>query len=528
MSKAPSLNAGGWRIATGHGETTAAAQAMLEAGGNAADAAIAATLAATVTEPMLCSLGGGGHALVQAEGRAPVSLDCFTHTPRHRRSDSLDFYPIVGNFGTDIQEFHVGMAAIATPGLVAGLFALSERFGRMSFADLVEPAIRLAREGVALNPTQHYTLNILEPIVRASTGSARLFGLSDPKGDLPAIGTRVGNPPLADFLTELGQQGDAFFYHGEPARRLAADSVHAGGHLTLADLSSYRIRWRRPLRWRYREATVWSTPPPAFGGMMLALACANLAETLAVDSPHGSPQHVRALCRAMQSSEDLRQQLEKPDLLGSARGLKLAFSGLTRPGPVVQRGTTHISIEDGNGLAVSITLSNGEGSGYVLPGTGIMLNNMLGEEDINRTGFHTWPTNRRLASMMAPTIVRRGGSRWLLGSGGSNRIRTALAQVISGIVDFDMALDQAIHAARMHLEGGRLAIETPGDDWPDETLAWLAEHYPTARHWPDLNMYFGGVNATGPDRAIADPRRGGLAISGPMNFAADARSKSMG
>jgi gamma-glutamyltranspeptidase / glutathione hydrolase len=518
--KNPMMESGyGWRVATGHSATTSAARTMLEAGGNAADAAIAATLAATVAEPMLCSLGGGGHALVQVEGRAPVSLDCFTHTPRHCRAEPLDFYPIIGNFGTDIQEFHVGMAAIATPGLVAGLFALAERYGRMPMTELIRPAARLAREGVALNATQHYTLNILEPIVRASKESARLFGLANRQDPIPAIGSRIGNPPLADFLEELARQGEAFFYHGEPARRLAEDSVHSGGHLTLADLGNYRIRWRRPLRWHYRKATVWSTPPPAFGGMMLALACANLADNLAPDTDHGSPQHAAALCQAMKSSEDLRRQLEKPELLGSARSLRQAFSGLTRPAAVVQRGTTHISVEDGNGLAVSMTLSNGEGSGYVLPGTGIILNNMLGEEDINRTGFHTWPANRRLASMMAPTILRRQGHRWLLGSGGSNRIRTALVQAISGIVDFDLSLDQAIGAPRMHLEGDRLAIETPVNGWPEHTLAWLAERYPQARHWPERNMYFGGVHATGPDGAVADPRRGGEAAVESMNFA---------
>lgn len=509
MSNSPFRNGPGWRVATGHRETTAAARVILEAGGNAADAAIAATLAATVAEPMLCSLGGGGHALVQVEGRAPVSLDGFTHTPRQRRTDQLDFYPIIGNFGTDIQEFHVGMASIATPGVVAGLFALAERFGRMPFPVLVEPAIKLAREGVALNATQHYTLNILEPIVRTSEDSARMYGLAGQHDAIPAVGCRIGNPPLADFLAELARQGTDFFYSGEPARRLAEESVHAGGHLTLSDLSSYRIRWRRPLRWRYGDATVWSTPPPAFGGMMLALACSSLAESLATGATPGSPQHLAALSQAMNASEDLRQQLEKPELLGSARGLKLAFSGLARPVPAVRRGTTQISIEDGNGMAVSLTLSNGEGSGYVLPGTGIMLNNMLGEEDINRTGFHTWPTNRRLASMMAPTILRRGDRRWLLGSGGSNRIRTALVQVIANIVDFDLPLERAILAPRMHLERDRLAIETPPGTWPDATLDWLAGHYPAARHWPERNMYFGGVHATGPNSATADPRRAG-------------------
>jgi gamma-glutamyltranspeptidase / glutathione hydrolase len=182
-----------------------------------------------------------------------------------------------------------------------------------------------------------------------------------------------------------------------------------------------------------------------------------------------------------------------------------------RPDELSRRGTTHISIDDGRGLAVSLTLSNGEGSGYVLPGTGIHLNNMLGEEDINRTGFHGWPCNRRLASMMAPTLIERGHGngrrRWLLGSGGSNRIRTALVQVISCPGRLQQPLDAAIRAPRLHLEQGRLAIEMPGRYLARRNADWLIEHYPEARVWPDRNLYFGGVHAVGPDEAAADPRR---------------------
>jgi gamma-glutamyltranspeptidase / glutathione hydrolase len=511
-----SISAGNqnWHVATGHRETTAAAVAVLRDGGNAADAALAATLTATVAEPLLCSLGGGGHALVQQAGRAPVALDFFTHTPRRRRMDALDFFPIIGNFGTDIQEFHIGMASVATPGVIAGLVALNERYGCLPLEDLTQPAIALARAGATLNQVQHYALNILEPIVRASEDSARLFGLDDRQAPIPAVGTRIANLPLADFLDSLADDRGDSFYRGELAQRIAADSVERGGHLTLADLAGYRPRWRRPLRWQYRDATLWSTPPPAFGGMMLALACARLELHLDPTSGQGRAGHLDALCKAMAESEDLRTQLEQPELLASRQALRSAFDGLVGAGPISRRGTTHISVDDGRGLAVSMTLSNGEGSGYVVPGAGIILNNMLGEEDINRTGFHGWPTNRRLASMMAPTIVQQGGSRWLLGSGGSNRIRTALVQVISNLVDFGLPLQEAIRAPRLHLERGQLAIETPEGCWPDCTARWLAENWPEARCWPVRNMYFGGVNAVGRRQSAADPRRQGAAQNG--------------
>ena len=502
-----------WRVASGHTETSHAAARILDAGGNAVDAAIAAALSATVAEPLLCSLGGGVHALVQRSGHAPLALDGFTQTPRKRRVDALDFYPITGNFGTDVQEFHVGMAAIATPGALAGLLALGRRFGRIPLRETVEPAIDLARRGAELNAIQAYALRILEPIVRASDDSARVFGLGHRNGPLPEPGCRIGNPDLADYLDHLGQAGEDSFYRGELARVLAADSVYGGGHLTLEDLSGYRPRWRRPLRWRYRNATVWSTPPPAFGGMMLALASSSLARGLDPAARPDSPDHLAALCRAMAESEDLRQHLDRPELLASTRGLRQAFSRLPPDPATSRRGTTHISVDDGRGQAVAMTLSNGECNGYVLPGTGIVLNNMLGEEDINRCGFHAWPTNRRLASMMAPTIVQRGSQRWLLGSGGSNRIRTALAQVICRLIDFDQALETAITAPRLHLERGLLALESAPGAWSTASLDWLSACYPQARRWPQHNLYFGGVHAVSNATAAADPRRQGCALT---------------
>ena len=509
-----------WRIATGHDQTTAAARSVLENGGNAADAAVAAALAACVGEPLLCSLGGGGHALVQNQGRAPLALDFFAHTPRRRRSGEVDFYPIIGNFGTDTQEFHIGMASIATPGVVAGLYALHARHGRMPMPELLQPAIDLGRCGLAMNAVQAYTLKILEPIVRASDPGARAFGLADRRAPLPQAGDHVANRDLADFLESLAREGPDLFYRGEAARRLARDSVEHGGHLRLEDLENYRPRWRRPLRWTYRNAVLWSTPPPAFGGLMVALASSRLEAHLPAGTSFGSADHLAALCLAMAESEDLRAQLEQPQLLASERALRTAFAGLSgRPIQPSRRGTTHISIDDGRGLAVAMTLSNGEASGYVIPDSGILMNNMLGEEDINRSGFHQWPTNRRLASMMAPTLIRRGSDRFLIGSGGSNRIRTALAQVICNVLDFDMSLADAVHAPRLHLERGHLSVEL-AERWPPEAQDWLMANYRQARTWPQRNLFFGGVHAVGPASAAADARRGGFAAVGVFSSGA--------
>jgi len=502
-----------WRVASGHADTTKAARRVLEAGGNAADATVAAAAAAIIAEPLLCSLGGGALAIVHQEGKPALALDAFTQTPRRRRVDALDFYPIIGNFGTDIQEFHVGLASIATPGVVAGLASLHQRFGQLSLNEALLPAIDLARQGTTLNSKQRYALCILEPIVRATPQSARLFGLSDQNAPIPPVGACIANPDLGAFLESLGREGPDVFYQGEPARRLAADSIAGGGHLSLADLGGYRARWRRPLRWRYRDAMICSVPPPAFGGMMLSLALNHLATTKLADHAHASPAYCRAMIAALSHSDELRLQLEAPDLLASEPALRGAFQGLCNSAAVSRRGTTHISIDDGQGLAVAMTLSNGEGSGYVLPDTGIVLNNMLGEEDINRTGFHRWPTNRRLASMMAPLTIRQQDKLFLLGSGGSNRIRSALTQVIASLVDYAMPLDEAIKAPRLHVESSRLSVEIPEDGWPADTIDWFLAHYPQAHTWPERNLYFGGVHAVGPAMAAADSRRSGRADS---------------
>jgi len=501
-------------VATAHPETTAAACEVLEAGGNAVDGLIAAGWAACVAEPVFASLGGGGFALVRMHGRAPVVADFFTQTPRRRRVGEADFFPIHGNFGTDVQEFHIGLGAAATPGLVAGLYALHERHARMPMDDLMQPALALAREGVAMNRVQLEGMRILEPIVRASDGAARVFGLEDATDDYPAIGDRVRSPVLADCLEWLAAHGPEAFYRGEIASTIARQSTEHGGHLSLRDLHGYRMHWRRPIGWDLDGRTrVWSNPPPAFGGIMVALMTRALEERMRSGARFGSDAHLDALVAAMRSSEDRRHQLERPECLASGTALMRAWRALPPDAPRATRGTTHISVRDSSGNIAGMTLSNGEGCGRAVPGCGFMLNNMLGEQDLNPLGFHRWPTNRRLSSMMAPTLVRRGAEELVLGSGGSNRIRTAIAQVLVNLMHFDMTPKQAVVAPRMHLEGALLALEYDTPGWPDSVDAWLARRFPDARRWPGQSLYFGGVQIAAAGDAVSDPRRLGHACS---------------
>ena len=500
------------RVASGHRETTAAAADILGAGGNAVDALIAAGWAACAAEPVLCSPGGGGHAMLRLRGRGPVVADFFTQTPLARRIDGADFYPIQGNFGADVQEFHIGMGSAAVPGMVAGMFALHRRYASMPMTELVQPALALARSGVELNAVQAEALRILEPIVRTDDRSAAMFGLESASSPLPDRGRCIRNLELADFLAMIARDGFERFYRGEVAAQIEALSNQHGGHISFKDLQRYSVRWRRPIHWRLDDGTrFWSNPPPAFGGLMVALMTQALDGFLAPEAGFGSAAHLDALLGAMRFSQDQRGALERPDCLKSSRLLMQAFRQVGRAHLMTARGTSHISVRDAAGNMAGMTLSNGEGCGRVVPDCGFMLNNMLGEQDLNRLGFNHWPLNRRLSSMMAPTLVERAGRRILLGSGGSNRIRTAIAQTLCNVMHFGMDLQAAVDAPRLHLESDLLSVEFGGCGWREGAGDWLAENYPDARRWPSRSLYFGGVHAVADDAQAADPRRMGTA-----------------
>ncbi|MEM1080271.1 MAG: gamma-glutamyltransferase [Pseudomonadota bacterium] len=513
------MTSNSWQVSSGHAVTTDAAAEILDDGGNAFDALIAAAWAACVAEPIFCSPGGGAHALLQPAHAPATVLDCFTQTPLRKRTDRVDFYPIQGNFGTDTQEFHVGAGAAATPGLVPGLWSLWQRYASMPMHRLAEPAIRQARDGVELNRTQALALAILEPIVRSSAAAARVFGLDDHRVPLPIEGETVTNAPLAHFLERVCAADGLRAYQHQIADLIGVDSDRHGGHLQAEDIHEYQVTYRSPLEWTLGPCRVQSNPPPAFGGMMVALMTMGLERRLPADAQFGSAVHLQCLLQAMQASQDDRKQLEQPECLRSDELLLQTYRTLNRSATVARKGTTHISIRDAQHNLAAMTLSNGEGSGQVVADCGFMLNNMLGEEDLNRLGFHHWPENRRLASMMAPTLIEWThddvSDRILLGSGGANRIRTAIAQVICNQVHFGMSLQHAIDAPRMHLEDDALAIEWVADEWPDTALAWLDQHVDESTvRWPARNLYFGGVHAVSDHQAAADRRRDGAARSG--------------
>ncbi|MEN8802459.1 MAG: gamma-glutamyltransferase [Thiogranum sp.] len=506
-------------VAAGHTATAEAAAFALREGGNAFDAVIAAHWTACVAEPVLTSLGGGGFLLAHpGAGQASV-YDFFAHTPKHKLpATEIDFHPIHADFGTTLQEFHIGYGAVATPGTVRGMFAIHRDLGSLPMPVLLQPAIELAGKGLRVNQLQAYILDVIRPIYLATPRAAQHFASRSRPDRLVGEDDILQLPELAETLLALAAEGERLFYEGDIATAIDAACRSEGGHLRADDLEQYQVKRRLPLHVQYRNAGFHTNPPPSSGGLLIGFALKLLDRHapagLSIDSVEG----ICRLAELMQCTNEARldgirgngldEHLLDPALLEQylhqVRGRARAF-----------RGTTHISVIDRQGNLASLTASNGEGCGHMLGDTGIMLNNMLGEEDLNPHGFHAWQENRRLTSMMAPSMLQLPDGRSVaLGSGGSNRIRSAILQVLLRIMDEQLPLQQAIDRPRIHFENKLLNIE---GGFADALYRQLEKEFDQTRRWPDRNLFFGGVHAVakGPGgfECYGDRRRGGVALS---------------
>ncbi|SCA57601.1 Gamma-glutamyltranspeptidase [Candidatus Terasakiella magnetica] len=508
-------------VSAGHPHTTQAGARMLEEGGNAFDAILAAMCASCVVEPVLSSLGGGGFLLAHAQDQDPLLYDFFTQTPKVRREES-EFYPILADFGTVTQEFHIGRGSIATPGLVKGLFEAHKDLGSLPMDVIVAPAVELAKDGVRVNQMQAKIFDIVEAIFMASPDSKALYGSHKGDKHLLGEGELQTNPDMGNLFEALARDGEDLFYKGDIAKLIETDSWDNGGHLSMADLHEYRVERRKPLRVDYARSHFYTNPAPSTGGLLIAFALELIKTAGFRDLSFGSKDHVERLSQIMALTNKARidaklaQGAEQAQLKMLDQDFLQTYRKEIMGRPTALRGTTHMSAIDKHGNAASLTVSNGEGCGHILPGTGVMLNNMLGEEDINPHGFNQWPTDTRMCSMMSPTLLLRDdGVNVALGSGGSNRIRTAVLQVLVNLLEFNMNLEQAVSAPRMHFERGLLNME-PG--FPLEATQALSEHVPNYKIWDAQNLFFGGVHSvranlnTGRFDGVGDARRGGAAI----------------
>jgi gamma-glutamyltranspeptidase/glutathione hydrolase len=461
-------------VSSGHPLTTEAAIEVLERGGNAFDAMVAAGFVSSVTEPTLTSLGGGGFCLVhKARNGERVLYDFFVNTPGLGIDDIKrpELIPVDLRFKCTMQRFYIGMGSIAVPGVLKGLIDCYYDLCTMDMDDIIKPALRYLTDGVVVTEQQIYQLEILKPILTFSDYGREIFSL-DSKG-------RLYNPLLKEFLSLRSPERWIEIFYDSGAKRLHNMMRQHRALLSYKDMQNYKTIKRRPLRCAYRGGEIITNPPPSTGGTLICVA-------LKYMDRHNynilsRPERMLLRVRAMEEMFNVKS---------------------------ATAGTTHISIIDSYGNAASMTTSNGTGSGCFFPDTGIMLNNMMGEDDLHPQGFFNSPPGIRVSSMMSPAfIMRNNKTHAILGSGGSKRIRTAMLQVISNLIDEEMTVREAVESPRIHLDDkGVLQIEA---GFNEEIIDYLKEHY-RVNVWSEKDLYFGGVHTVMADfSGCGDPRRDG-------------------
>ncbi|HEY1274512.1 MAG TPA: gamma-glutamyltransferase [Thermoleophilaceae bacterium] len=498
-------------VAAGHPLTADAGADVLRGGGNAVDAAVGAVLMSFVAESPLTGPGAGGFMLIHTAGGENHLIDFFVAAPGHglESVEPAELMPIDVRFSEDaVQRFNVGPSSCGVWGTTLGLAEALERFGSVRLGDLTAAPAAAARDGVEVVPMQAFLFEVLEPILRSSPECSELYA---PGGTLLKEGESIHLPEVADLLDRLGAEGPGFLYGGDVGRAASDWVLERGGLVTPDDLTSYGVIEREPARVRYQGREVLTNPPPSSGGILIADALGILER---LDRPHDAAviaEVIASTNRARDeefleglSTEGYLERFLRGDALDS-----VATEVRSRLG-----NTTHIAVMDADGGCATVTCSNGSCSGVVVPGTGMHLNNMLGEQDLNPLGYHRHRPGERVPSMMAPTVVLRDGTPEVaLGSAGSNRIRSAILQTILGVVDSGLSAEEAVRRPRVHVEGKVVEAE-PGVE--EESLDRLERSGWTVRRWAEENLFFGGVQAVArsEDGSITgggDPRRGGTA-----------------
>jgi gamma-glutamyltranspeptidase/glutathione hydrolase len=512
-------------VAAGHQLTAEAGARILAEGGNAVDACIAAAFMSWVAESPLTGPGAGGFMLLhRARDRSTRLLDFFVATPglgvaarRRAEMETVD----VDFSGESKQVFRIGSASCAVPGSTLGLATVHRRFGTLPWQTLLEPAIEAARTGIEVTRPQAYLHAILDLILRHTDEGRRVYGLG---GARLAAGDTLRLPDLADTMERLGQR-PTDLYTGELAGAVVAHLRTTGGTVTADDLRRYRVIWRRPVRAPFAGCVFESNPPPSSGGILIGYGLA-LLDRLG-GSTAGSAQALAALVEVMREQDRARvarfttrlhhgglarHLLASETIEAALERIRARERGVAEPAPL--GGTTHISVVDVAGNAASLSSSTGAGSGVIVPGTGIHMNNMLGEYDLNPTGRVLAP-GHRMTSMMAPSIVlQRGEPRLVVGSAGSVRLRGAIMQVVANVVGHGLPVGEAIDRPRVHLDEPHVHCEGGHD--PAALDALEAAGYDVVR-WRRRNLFFGGVAAVerqgdGSLAAAGDPRRGGAGV----------------
>ena len=517
-------------VASAHPVASAVGLEILKKGGNAVDAAVAMALALSMAEPNASGLGGGGFMVIKLEGAPDAAMIDYREAAPGRATPEYYYGP-----GADFDKWtEEGPNAVGVPGLIAGAGLALEKFGTMTLADVLQPAIRLAREGVTVGPKLNGMIVDNVEKLQKFPAAALLYL---PEGLPLEPGTLLKNGDLAATLEKIAASGPSAFYEGEVAAAIGGEVTKLGGPLEAADLKGYRAKLRAPVRGTYRGYEIISASPPTGGGTHLiellnilegydvrrfghntAAYLHVLAEAMKMvfadkAANSGDPDFVKVPVATLTSKEHARELRERIEQ-GRARFDYKAPDYIVPDAP----STSHLSVVDARGNVAALTQSINSffGSGIVAPGTGVLLNNHLADFDSRPGRPNSIAPGRRPTSSIAPTIVLKGGRPFMtLGTPGATRIVSALAQIIMNVVDFGMPMDDAIEAPRIHALGKTLHAE---GRIPADVIEALKALGHTVKTYPDFDNYFGGAQGILIDARArrltggADSRRDGVAM----------------
>jgi gamma-glutamyltranspeptidase/glutathione hydrolase len=478
-------------VASNHPLASTAGVEIMNLGGNAVDACVATLFALSVVEPMMVSPFGGGFFMIR-DGRSGevVFIDDYCSVPSKVRADM--YRPIPGSLDYEVEghENDVGYRSIATPGALRGWAHAVERYGRLSLAEVIQPAIRYAEGGF---PVSAYLAFCIEQSVAAMRGFPASFEVFAPHGRVPHVYSRLVRTDYGRTLRQIATEGAETMYTGDLARRIVDDLDRNGGLITLEDLAEYRVVERTPVRGCYRGHEIVAPAPPSSGGTHIVQMLGMLEpfELGRGELSFGTADHVHLLAEAFKIAfADRRRYMADPDRVHVPVDFLVSREYLERrsaqidtfaakdhaagelPAVVGFMGresdnTTHCTVMDDEGtiVAATQTLNSLFGSKVTAPGTGMLLDNHMVLMDPVPGGVNSIEPGKRILSSMSPTIVLREGRPLMaLGTPGGKRIFGAVAQAIMNVIDHGMTLQEAVEAPRVWTQGAALEIE---DIFPD-------------------------------------------------------------
>ena len=506
-------------VAAGDRLTAAAGAEVLAHGGNAVDAAIASMTTAFVSEPALTGPLGGGFAVVAGPKSPPKAYHFFANAPRQTPSalnKALDFHGLEVDFGSTTQTFHVGKGAAAVPLILEGIKTLHHEQGRLALKEVLSQCRTSASHGIPLSKGQLNFIRVLTPILSLTPESRALFiDEVEENGQVIFPGlVRLIDALIDDRLDEI--YNDLAEHFSSPV-----------GQLSHSDFQELKVESCSPLIIPFRDNEIIMPGLPTSAGALIAFGLELWSRSPVPSDLASFHQQFAAVASLTMDyrinhfdpllrTENAVWDRDSIDFRYWETQLKKRLdSASIQPSPMEKDGngsTTHVSVVDSDGMACAITTSNGEGCGHIVPGWDVMANNFMGESDLHPNGFHTSHPGQALTSMMCPTIIRSPHGMYALGTGGSNRIRTALLQIIYRLLVLGQRPDEAVAAPRAHFEGELFCYEVNGSDGQVGIDLRDKRYFHDVKlaPFPQSNMYFGGVHIASPHTtSVGDLRRYG-------------------